>query len=75
MREGLPKSWGDDLNKLRADYPDLHVWTINGYWWLMADPADAPVALPLIRRRTPELLREALEARERGEGVPLDLEP
>ena len=57
MTASHPYPW----NKLRSDYPDLHIWTIFDHWWLMADP-DSGDLPPQIRRRTPELLREALSA-------------
>jgi hypothetical protein len=72
MSGEIPAPWGDDLSKLWADYPDLDIWTISGHWWLMADRESGTGLMPLIRRRTPGLLRDALDARARGEPVPLD---
>jgi hypothetical protein len=70
----VPVPWGDELNKLRADYPDLDIWTIRGRRWLTADRASDSGLLPIIRRNTSGQLREALEMRRRGRPVPLDLE-
>lgn len=67
-------SWGDELSKLRADYPELDIWTIHGYEWLAADRQSESGMMPMLRRRTSTLLREALEARGRGEAVPYELE-